>query len=728
MVLVNRLSGRGKNKLATTAKTIINILAKVRLFRRLKEEHPRLHHFLGVRYHRASKERQRKMIEESIRELLDDRETIDKTGLDIKLGVTLIDLTILSGINIIQVDRTFDKVASKKQTIVNITQDAERVMVEYADKMATLANPVFKPMISPPRDWTEFFKGGLLVYDLPFIKTHKDKNWYKEQDYEKIFPAVNKLQSLEWRINKKIMDVISDIFEADYIDPASPITLPRLYGDLPTATVYTAEELITKKYSLPENSDMSDYIEERKLIRTNLAGETSRRLSLILALSIAQEYCNYDKIYFPYQLDYRGRVYPIVAHLNPQGTAYIKAMLEFSKGEKLDERGEYWLKIHIANTYGKDKEEFNDRIEWFNNNIGMIHSVAVSPLDNIRYWNEADSPFEFLAACMAWLDHTEGKEVHIPIQLDATNSGLQFYSGALGDKEGAQLVNIINKEVDGNVIRADVYQEVANNVQEWLESDECPTSFTYTDSEGTQRIVDATQERKDLITYGVTRKMVKRNVMTIPYSVSMRGMSKQNRDVLEDMELHGRQFWTGEMWVVNRLLTEGINRTAYKLLKGAKLGQAYLKKVASLLKTPATWYTPIFGFPVKQQVFGRKEHRIKTVFGTLAVKIEGVSLDKKRQSSSIAPNFIHSLDATVLLSILTLAEDYDVGVIHDCFLVSPNNGDKVRDHYRDSFISLMMIRPLEHFGRQIDPTGKVEVPYIGTMDLADIALAEYIIS
>ena len=218
--------------------------------------------------------------------------------------------------------------------------------------------------------------------------------------------------------------------------------------------------------------------------------------------------------------------------------------------------------------------------------------------------------------------------------------------------------------------------------------------------------------------------------MTIPYSVSMIGMSKQNRDVLEDMELYGKRFWGDdeEIWVVNRLLTEGINRVAYKLLQGAQQGQAYLKKVASTLKTPAVWYTPLFGFPVKQQVLGRKEHRVQTVLGTLNIWVEGEKLDKKRQSSSIAPNFIHSLDATVLLSILTLATDYDVGVIHDCFLVSPNNGDRVRDHYKDSFITLMMLKPLEHFGRQLDPIGKVEVPYIGTMDLADIAEAKYIIS
>jgi len=733
MVLVNKLSAsKGSNRVTAIATHIIKDLSRLRLFRRLREEHPRLRSYLGIKYHRASTTRKRELIEENIKEMLSETPSALHIGLEVRAGTTIIELVMLSGINMVEITNTYDYKSGKRSKRISITKDTQTVMIEYSNKMATLSNPVFKPMIHPPRDWTEFNKGGLLTYSLPFIKTHKDKAWYRQQDYDKIYPAINKLQSLEWRINKKIMDVISDIFEANYIDPSSPITLPRLYGDLPTASVYDAEQLVKKKHMIPDDVelDWGVYKDEINNTQTNLIGETSRRLSLIMAMSIANEYCDYDKIYFPYQLDYRGRVYPIVAHLNPQGQAHIKAMLEFSNGEYLNERGEYWLKIHIANTYGQDKEEFVDRIKWFDTNIDSIVASARDPLGNVRYWNDADSPFEFLAACMAWDDYIRGEKVHLPIQLDATNSGLQFYSGALGDREGGQLVNIVNKEVNGVPTRADVYQEVADNVQEWLESDECPTSFKFKDSEGTEKVIDATRERKSLLTYGVTRKMTKRNVMTIPYSVSMRGMSKQNRDVLEDMELYGKKFWGDdeEIWVVNRLLTEGINRVAYKLLQGAQQGQAYLKKVASKLKTPATWYTPIFGFPVKQQVFGRKEHRVQTVLGTLNIWVDGTKLDKKRQSSSIAPNFIHSLDATVLLSILTLATDYDVGVIHDCFLVHPNNGDRVRDHYRDSFITLMMLKPLEHFGRQLDIEGKVEVPYIGTMDLADIAEAEYIIS
>jgi len=533
---------------------------------------------------------------------------------------------------------------------------------------------------------------------------------------------------MEWRINKKIVDLISTIFNNDIIDPSSPSNLPKLYGGLPTSTVYSPEDLLKMKYKIEGTLDYSTYKDELIDTQLNLAGEVSRRLVLILALSIAKEYMEYDAIYFPYQLDYRGRVYPITAHLTPQGPAYIKSMLEFGQGEYLDETGKYWLKIHIANCYGRDKEEFDDRIRWFAENEVAILKAARDPMGYIKVWNRADSPYEFLAGCMAWDDYIQGKKVHLPIQLDATNSGLQFYSGALGDREGGQLVNIINKEEDGEIIRADVYQNVADAVYDWVSSSDCLTEIPFKASDGKMELVDTAQERKDLLNHGITRKMVKRNVMTIPYSVSLRGMSKQNREILDDMELKGKNFWKGEKWVVNRLITEGVNRMAGELLQGAKLGQEYLKKAVRHLEVPASWYTPIFNFPVKQQTLERKEHRVKTALGTLSIYIEGDKVNKKRQSSSIAPNFIHSLDATVLLSVITLAEDYDVGVIHDCFLVSPNNGNKVRDAYRESFISLMMYKPLEHFSRQIDPIGLVEVPYIGTMDLVEVADAKYIIS
>ena len=60
-------------------------------------------------------------------------------------------------------------------------------------------------------------------------------------------------------------------------------------------------------------------------------------------------------IYFPMNLDFRGRVYPIPPHLNHLGNDLCRGLLAFSRKKPLGERGLFWLKIQVANLYGNDK-------------------------------------------------------------------------------------------------------------------------------------------------------------------------------------------------------------------------------------------------------------------------------------------------------------------------------------------------------------------------------------
>jgi len=86
--------------------------------------------------------------------------------------------------------------------------------------------------------------------------------------------------------------------------------------------------------------------------------------------------------------------------------------------------------------------------------------------------------FEYLAACMAWVDHKTGMPVHLPIQLDATCSGIQMYSGLLRDKVGAESVNVIGHT------RNDIYQMVADRVDVHLKNGNYSKWIEYTDKEG----------------------------------------------------------------------------------------------------------------------------------------------------------------------------------------------------------------------------------------------------
>jgi len=221
--------------------------------------------------------------------------------------------------------------------------------------------------------------------------------------------------------------------------------------------------------------------------------------------------------------------------------------------------------------------------------------AAEDPLSHLGYWTIADSPYEFLGACMALRDHVQGREVHLPIQLDAVNSGVQMYSGLLRDRTGAKSTCVIGDE------RSDLYQEVADSVNSKLLAKKYPPIISFIDKEGKDRSV-STKEEGNSLSGNFTRTMTKKNVMTVPYSVSMRGMQMQNFDTMNDMTLKGKDFWKGDSWIVNKLWTTLTHDSIYEIVKGARAGQEYLKEVARGLKEAALWHTPLYNLPVLQPV------------------------------------------------------------------------------------------------------------------------------
>lgn len=55
-------------------------------------------------------------------------------------------------------------------------------------------------------------------------------------------------------------------------------------------------------------------------------------------------------------------------------------MLVFDEGKPLGDNGLRWLKMHLANVYGKDKLSFDDRIKFIDDNMAHIRKAVESPL------------------------------------------------------------------------------------------------------------------------------------------------------------------------------------------------------------------------------------------------------------------------------------------------------------------------------------------------------------
>ncbi|RKP05385.1 DNA-dependent RNA polymerase, partial [Thamnocephalis sphaerospora] len=152
-----------------------------------------------------------------------------------------------------------------------------------------------------------------------------------------------------------------------------------------------------------------------------------------------------ETIYFPHNLDFRGRAYPIPPLFNHLGNDICRGLLLFAEGKELGARGLSWLKIHLASLSGYDKHSFAERIEFVNNHLEDIFDSADHPLTGKNWWRKAEDPWQCLAACIELTEalrspDPEKYKSRLPIHQDGTCNGLQHYAALGGDSAGATQV------------------------------------------------------------------------------------------------------------------------------------------------------------------------------------------------------------------------------------------------------------------------------------------------
>jgi hypothetical protein len=107
--------------------------------------------------------------------------------------------------------------------------------------------------------------------------------------------------------------------------------------------------------------------------------------------------------------------------------------------------GKEYLKIDIANSFGLDKKDWNERIEWFDANEHQLNDLL----------KQAETPALYYAGIAAWRDLNQGIPSGYPISLDGASSGLQLLACLTGDVEAAKLCGVIST---GH--RADAYTSI----------------------------------------------------------------------------------------------------------------------------------------------------------------------------------------------------------------------------------------------------------------------------
>jgi DNA-directed RNA polymerase, mitochondrial len=595
--------------------------------------------------------------------------------------------------------------------------------MQKAHKDAAEFQPMFAPMVVPPIPWKSPYKGGYIssIGRKRLVKTRNQA--YLDElggiHMPMVYSAVNQVQGTPWRINKAVMDVLQGVHARGEtlggLPPAEPHALPPRPADISTeATIATLTEEQLGRFKAWK-AEASKVHEENARLK-------SKRFALMMTLRVAGQHREDAAVYFPHQLDFRGRMYPMPSFLHPQAEDSAKGMLEFANGLPLGASGGYWLAVHIANLFGVDKVSFDDRVRWVDDNEKAILDSAFEPLDGKRFWDTADKPYQALAACFEWAGYKMQGEAfvsHLPIALDGSCSGLQHFSAMLRDEVGGSAVNLVPSAKP-----SDVYTTIAEKTQSVIDHSTCAEHAVWQGGK-------------------VIRRLIKQCAMTLTYGATRYGMQEQIESALRKLDAEGESHLgsSDHNYEASKALSHVVFETIGTVVVAAQSAMDWLReaaKVATDGKIPVTWTSPC-GFPVQQeykQVIGQTVevfYQGRRVY--LTVVRDGMKLDKRKQASSISPNFVHSLDAAHLMRTVVMCGQEgidDVCVIHDSFATHAANTDELATLLRTAFIEQYTPDVLGAFRDQLGAQLSEELadslpslPEMGTLDLARVAESDF---
>ncbi|RYP56197.1 hypothetical protein DL771_011984 [Monosporascus sp. 5C6A] len=592
------------------------------------------------------------------------------------------------------------------------------------------------PMLVEPEPWTKFDKGGFLISPAQLVRIkngEKDQRIYAEAaldrgDMEQVSKGLDVLGRTAWQINQPVFDVMLEAWNTG----EKLANIPPLHPNIPIP---------------PEPVESEDMMHRREWLKAVKAAENlksglhSERCFMNFQLEIARAFKD-QTFYFPHNMDFRGRAYPIPTYLNHMGADHTRGLLRFAVGKELGENGLRWLKVHLANVFGFDKASLKEREAFAVDNLAHISDSVTNPLKGERWWLKAEDPWQCLATCFeikAALDSPDPTKYvsHLPVHQDGTCNGLQHYAALGGDVWGAQQVNLVPGDRP-----ADVYSAVAELVKQSIAED-----------------VEADNFMGKAVDGKITRKVVKQTVMTNVYGVTFIGAKAQ---VLKQLDAaypnlqeetgvpatllasyiatkifkalstmfrgaHDIQYWLGECAgrVCRALTPEQLDQIAEgpvtpPVKSRAKKTKTATEELLGSFRSPIIWTTPL-RMPVVQPYRKSGTRVVQTSLQDLNLQVPERSdpVNRRKQLQAFPPNFIHSLDASHML--LSALECHELGLsfaaVHDSFWTHAADVDVMNRVLRDAFIR---IHSEDVIGRL---AAEFEARYKGSLYLSNVAPA-----
>lgn len=547
--------------------------------------------------------------------------------------------------------------------------------------------PKNMPMVVKPYQWTNGHDGGYRLSVYPLIKYKSEAQMAEvNQKYfmDRVYKAINTVQETAWKINVDVLNVLHEFYD----NKIQSVLVPGIFEGIKPAMPCADDTESILKYKDDHPVEWQTWKNENTAYHTKIKHAGSHKYMLERQVQLADKFKDFDELYFPHNCDFRGRIYPLVPILNPQGNDLSKALLHFSYGVPIGEHGDRWLKIHMANSYGNDKVSLDERVKWAEKNEIAFMMIAKDPMAMRSAWETCDSPWQYLAACFEYARYKSSGEGEnfvstLAVGLDGSCNGIQHLASVVKDEVSGKQVNLVPSDKP-----SDVYQEVCDVVERNIST----MNNTYS----------------NMWKGKVTRKCLKQNVMTFAYGSTHKGRQNQIRDYLRKQADKGTPVFDFPKsmsrtdrrnleWNLVMFLATESGKAIDEVLIGPRQTMDWFKSIVREYnkdKQAMTWVTPV-GFPVVQDYRKLQTKSLDTNFDGIRIRAKRIQetekLDVKKCSSGFAPNIIHSYDSAHLMMTLNRLADMgikDFGVVHDSFATHLGHVQELSDQLRLTFIEM----------------------------------------
>lgn len=580
-------------------------------------------------------------------------------------------------------------------------------------------------MYCPPDDWTTLADGGYLtlrrkaaapLMSLRGIRQKERERIAAEFTAEKmpiVFDTANYLQSRAMCIHEPTRRAMLNVWQSGGGILGVPSKNPPKSPEMPFSADWVKADAPAHEVEVFNNW-------KRARVRHFKNMRTWRGRSREVGAFFRASKDAGVPVWFPVYMDTRGRWY-YRGMPNPQGSDLSKAVLHFHKRKPLGTDGLFWLKVHIANSAGFDKERFIDRARWTEQNWEAIERALDAPADYPDVWGN-DAPWCMFSAAWELREAYRSGEptsycTGIPVHMDATCSGLQHFSAMLRDPVGGAYVNLSDEAKCGP--KQDIYSRVAGSAMKAIHRD-------LEDSDADVREMAAWW-----IKVGFPRGLAKHPVMTYVYGATLKGTADTIEDYLIDemgvvLPDDGKCSPFKYCQYAARKLFYGIAAT----VPAAAAAMHWLKDVVRQMPNGKRmeWRTPT-GFLVQHDYRADIICRVSIrSCGMQQTLVRDFTDDTKvtEMCNAISPNFVHALDASHLTFTAIAMRDsgLDMVAIHDSFGTHACDVPVMHEHIRKAFVDMYAKHNvLANF--LWDVGGEAELPLRGTLALADVIDSEF---